>query len=174
MAFMWSKWTSLCILICSLRKLDCCNMLFGHFFNLYFAIVWKWTTLWIFCFLKFYSYFRIIENVFIFHQESTHNGYLCYIETVLFLTCPWKTTQSTLLQKVSSTLLKYCDSKNVVRNFYLISLVFDLEIILIFHPHYHPHSGNTSRPVNLAVVRWLVSYEDENEYDNDNGNEIEV
>ena len=53
------------------------------------------------------------------------------------------------------------------------SLVFDLEIILIFHPHYHTHSGNTSRPVNLAVVRWLVSYEDENEYDNDNGNEIE-
>ena len=54
-----------------------------------------------------------------------------------------------------------------------LSLVFDLEIILIFHPHYHTHSGNTSRPVNLAVVRWLVSYEDENEYDNDNGNEIE-
>ena len=53
------------------------------------------------------------------------------------------------------------------------SLVFDLEIILIFHPHYHSHSGNTSWPVNLAVVRWLVSYEDENEYDNDNGNEIE-
>ena len=52
-----------------------------------------------------------------------------------------------------------------------ISLVFDLEIILIFHPHYHTHSGNTSMPVNLAVVRWLVSYEDENEYDN--GNEIE-
>ena len=51
------------------------------------------------------------------------------------------------------------------------SLVFDLEIILIFHPHYHTHSGNTSRPVNLAVVRWLVSYEDENEYDN--GNEME-
>ena len=41
--------------------------------------------------------------------------------------------------------------------------------IPIFHPHYHTHSGNTSRPVNLAVVRWLVSYED----DNDNGNEIE-
>ena len=38
--------------------------------------------------------------------------------------------------------------------------VFDLEIIPIFHPHYHTHSGNTSRPVNLAVVRWLVSYED--------------
>ena len=53
------------------------------------------------------------------------------------------------------------------------SLVFDLEIILIFHPHYHTHSGNTSRPVNLAVVRWLVSYEDKNEYGNDNGNEIE-
>ena len=54
-----------------------------------------------------------------------------------------------------------------------ISLVFDLEIILIFQPHYHTHSGSTSRPVNLAVVRWLVSYEDENEYDNDNGNVIE-
>ena len=51
--------------------------------------------------------------------------------------------------------------------------VFDLKIIPIFHPHYHTHSGNTSRPVNLAVVRWLVSYEDENEYGNDNGNEIE-
>ena len=51
--------------------------------------------------------------------------------------------------------------------------VFDLETIPIFHPHYHTHSGNTSRPVNLAVVRWLVSYEDENEYGNDNGNEIE-
>ena len=35
--------------------------------------------------------------------------------------------------------------------------VFDLETIPIFHPHYHTHSGNTSRPVNLAVVRWLVS-----------------
>ena len=57
--------------------------------------------------------------------------------------------------------------------FLKVSLVFDLEIILIFHPHYHTHSGNTSRPVNLAVVRWLVSYEDENEYGNDNGNEIE-
>ena len=51
--------------------------------------------------------------------------------------------------------------------------VFDLETIPIFHPHYYTHSGNTSRSVNLAVVRWLVSYEDENEYDNDNGNEIE-
>ena len=51
--------------------------------------------------------------------------------------------------------------------------VFDLETIPILHPHYHTHSGNTSRPVNLAVVRWLVSYEDENEYGNDNGNEIE-
>ena len=35
------------------------------------------------------------------------------------------------------------------------------------------HSGNTSRLVNLAVVHWLVSYEDENEYGNDNENEIE-
>ena len=51
--------------------------------------------------------------------------------------------------------------------------VFDLDTIPIFHPHYHSHSGNTSQPVNLAVVRWLVSYEDENEYGNDNGNEIE-
>ena len=51
--------------------------------------------------------------------------------------------------------------------------VFDFKIIPIFHPHYHTHSGNTSQPVNLAVVRWLVSYEDENEYGNDNGNEIE-
>ena len=52
--------------------------------------------------------------------------------------------------------------------------VFDLEIIPIFHPHYHTHSGNTSRPVNLAaVLRWLVCYEDENKYGNDNGNEIE-
>ena len=51
--------------------------------------------------------------------------------------------------------------------------VFDLKIIPIFHPHYHTHSGNTSRPVNLAIVRWLVSYEDENEYGNDIGNEIE-
>ena len=50
--------------------------------------------------------------------------------------------------------------------------VFDLKIIPIFHPHYHTHSGNTSRPVNLAVVRWLVSNEDENEYGYDNGNEI--
>ena len=54
-----------------------------------------------------------------------------------------------------------------------IRSVFDLETIPIFHPHYHTHSGNTSRPVNLAGVRWLVSYEDENEYDNDNGNEME-
>ena len=53
------------------------------------------------------------------------------------------------------------------------SLVRDLKFILIFHPHYHTHSGKTSRPVNLAVLRWLVSYEDENEYGNDNGNEIE-
>ena len=51
--------------------------------------------------------------------------------------------------------------------------VFDLKIIPIFHPHNHTHSGNTSRPVNLAVVCWLVSYENENEYGNDNGNEIE-
>ena len=58
-------------------------------------------------------------------------------------------------------------------NITIMSLVFDLEIILIFHPHYHTHSGNTSRPVNLAVVSWLVSYEDEYEYGNDNGNEIE-
>ena len=27
--------------------------------------------------------------------------------------------------------------------------------------------------MGFSVVRWLVSYEDENEYDNDNGNEIE-
>ena len=60
-----------------------------------------------------------------------------------------------------------------LRQVRLRSLVFDLEIILIFHPHYHTHSGNTSRPVNLAVVRWLVSNEDENEYGYDNGNEIE-
>ena len=52
------------------------------------------------------------------------------------------------------------------------SSVRDLKIILIFHPHYHTHSGNTSRPVNLAVVRWLVSNEDENEYGYDNGNQI--
>ena len=51
--------------------------------------------------------------------------------------------------------------------------VFDLENIPIFYPHYHSHSGNTSRPVNLSVVPWLVSYEDEKEYGNDNGNEIE-
>ena len=57
--------------------------------------------------------------------------------------------------------------------FHNFSLVRDLKIILIFHPHYHTHSGNTSRLVNLTVVRWLVSYEDENEYGNDNGNEIE-
>ena len=49
----------------------------------------------------------------------------------------------------------------------------DLETIPIFHPHCHTHSGNTSWPVNLAVLRFLVSYEDENEYGNDNGNEIE-
>ena len=51
--------------------------------------------------------------------------------------------------------------------------VFDHETIPIFHPHYHSHSGNTSWPVNLSVVCWLVSYEEENEYGNDNGNEIE-
>ena len=34
-------------------------------------------------------------------------------------------------------------------------------------------TGNTSRPVNLDVVHWLVSYGDENDYGNDNGNEIE-
>ena len=51
--------------------------------------------------------------------------------------------------------------------------VFDLETIPILHPHYHTHSGNTSRLVKLAVVHWLVSYEDENEYGNDNGNVIE-
>ena len=73
---------------------------------------------------------------------------------------------------------KFCEAGLIIlKNFYPTdfqnSLVFDLEIILIFHPHYHTHSGNTSQPVNLAVVRWLVSYEDENEYDNDNGNEIE-
>ena len=28
--------------------------------------------------------------------------------------------------------------------------VFNLETIPIFYPHYHTHSGNTSRPVNLA------------------------
>ena len=46
--------------------------------------------------------------------------------------------------------------------------VFNLKTIPIFHPHYRIHSGNTSRPVNLAVVHWLVSYEDKNEYGNDN------
>ena len=51
--------------------------------------------------------------------------------------------------------------------------VFDLKAIPIFHTHYHSYSGNASQPVNLAVVRWLVSYEDKNEYGNDNGNEIE-
>ena len=51
--------------------------------------------------------------------------------------------------------------------------VFDLKIIPIFHSHYHTHLGNTSQPINLAVVHWLVSYEDENEYGNDNENEIE-
>ena len=52
--------------------------------------------------------------------------------------------------------------------------VFDLKIIPIFHPYFHTHSGNTSRQVNLAIVCWLVSYEDENKYGNDNGNEIEA
>ena len=51
--------------------------------------------------------------------------------------------------------------------------VFDLKIIPIFHPYFHTHSGNTNRPENMTVVCWLVSYEDENEYGNDNGNEIE-
>ena len=55
--------------------------------------------------------------------------------------------------------------------------VFDLKTIPIFHPHYHTHSGNTSQSVNLAGVRWLVCYEDENKHahgnDNGNGNEIE-
>ena len=73
---------------------------------------------------------------------------------------------------LKNTFQKTFNTKQI-QNSSNLSLVFDLEIILIFHPHYHTHSGNTSRPVNLAVVRWLVSYEDENEYDNDNGNEIE-
>ena len=68
----------------------------------------------------------------------------------------------------NNSIKTYCNVRNIDE-----SLVFDLEIILIFYPHYHTHSGDTSRPVNLAVVRWLVSYEDENEYDNDNGNEME-
>ena len=54
--------------------------------------------------------------------------------------------------------------------------VCDLETIPIFHPHYHTHSGNASRPAAdflPTVVCWLVSYGDENEYGNDNGNEIE-
>ena len=65
--------------------------------------------------------------------------------------------------------------QNIFENYTYKRSVFDLETIPIFHPHYHTHSGNTSRPepVNVAVVPWLVSYEDENEYGNDNGNEIE-
>ena len=58
--------------------------------------------------------------------------------------------------------------KSKIKGQYSISKSFPF-----FHPHYHTHSGNTSWPVNLAVVRWLVSYEEENEYGNDNGNEIE-
>ena len=61
----------------------------------------------------------------------------------------------------------------LLKNVKTKSLVLDLKIILIFHPHYHTHSGNTSWPVNLAVVHWLVSNEDENEYGYENGNEIE-
>ena len=63
-------------------------------------------------------------------------------------------------------------SKNHHSDYKNKRLVCDLETIPIFHPHYHYHSGNASRPVNLAVVRWLVSYEDKNEYGNDDGNEI--
>ena len=66
--------------------------------------------------------------------------------------------------------------RRVVLNYFLnvpLRSVFNLETIPILHPHYHIHSDNTSRPVNLAVLRWLVSYEDENEYGNDNGNVIE-
>ena len=48
-----------------------------------------------------------------------------------------------------------------------------IQIAHLMSVPYIAHSGNTSRPVNLAVVRWLVSYEDENEYGNDNGNEME-
>ena len=40
-----------------------------------------------------------------------------------------------------------------------------IELSLRSRNHYPTHSGNTSRLVNLAVVRWLVSYEDENEYE---------
>ena len=61
----------------------------------------------------------------------------------------------------------------IILTIYDFRPVFDLETIPIFHPHYHTHSVNTSRPVNLAVVHWLVSNEDENEHSYDNGNEIE-
>ena len=54
--------------------------------------------------------------------------------------------------------------------------VCNLETIPIFHPHYLTHSGNVSRPEADFLqpgVCWMVSYGDENEYGNDNGNEIE-
>ena len=62
---------------------------------------------------------------------------------------------------------------NPVKAKIIMRSVFDIESIPILHPHYHAHSGNVSRPVILAILHWLVSHEDENEYGNDNGNEIE-
>ena len=113
-------------------------------------------------------------------------------EQKTLLTCSWQqdswpySIKTTVLYDINSEKLPQNQSKKIIKIrtkilfnknlFNLIqtySLVRDLKIILIFHPHYHTHSDNTSRPVNLAVVRRLVSYEDENEYDNDNGNEIE-
>ena len=57
--------------------------------------------------------------------------------------------------------------------------VCDLETIPIFQPHYHIHSDNASWPVQRLiicqpVVCWPVSYGDENEYGNDNGNKNEI
>ena len=54
--------------------------------------------------------------------------------------------------------------------------VFDLETIPTFHFHYTIliQATQAGRSTWLLCTGWLlVSYEDENEYGNDNGNEIE-
>ena len=60
----------------------------------------------------------------------------------------------------------------LIKVFVAYRSVFDLEAIPIFILITILIQTNTSRPVNLAVVHWLVNYEDENEYGNDNGNVI--
>ena len=95
-----------------------------------------------------------IENRLVFKKLD----YLVYFNEYFFYISP-------------KTLILFLQS--VFQLFVPLRPVFDLETIPILLPHYHTHSGKTSRPVNLAVLRWLVSYEDENEYGNDNGNEIE-